>query len=212
MCEDHDFDTCAPINVTIKPSLYESTCRRAVTDIHYKIIHNGTEGIQSVELYLQLGTVELAPDLLWSISFHLTHQWVNQASHFALSGDPGYTIGKPVITGHGTFKKRTQNLTENSIEMSFNKGHWLTYFGTTMDCECLKMRRNNILFLENVYTHCFVPVPKLKTVEQCEIFQNEVGIAMRVSYRLYLVHINVVSPDNHAIFRKIRQCYKSWHY
>lgn len=179
MCEDHDFDTCTPFNVTMTPSSDKSICRRAVTDVHYKIIHNGTEGIQSVELYLQLGTVELAPDLLWSIAFHLTHQWVGQANHFALSGHPGYILGKPVITGHAIFKKRTQNLTDHSMEMSFNKGHWFTYFATKIDGECSKMRRNNILFRENIYAHCWVPVPKIKTVEQCEIFQNEVSQVVR---------------------------------
>ncbi len=142
--------------------------------MHYKVIHNGTEGILAVNAYFQLINLTLTPNMLWAISIKLTHEWVNQTHYYELSGYPGYVFGKPIITGVKTPKERKQNHIEDGIKMSYHRNRWLTFFGTSTDGDCLKMRRHNVLFGENVYTHCFTKVPYMKTIEHCEKFQQEV--------------------------------------
>lgn len=164
----------------MKSSFSNNTCYKAVTNVHYNLIHNGTEGILSAQVYLELGNIKLKPNLLWSLSFKLTYQWVNQTKYFELSGYPGYIFGKPIITGYKTVKSLRENKSSDVMEMNYNHKYWLSVFGTDVDGRCSKMRRYNVLFRENIYAHCFIEVPKINTVEYCEIFQNEVSAIIQI--------------------------------
>ncbi|XKL68302.1 hypothetical protein PGB90_003793 [Kerria lacca] len=174
ICHGNNLDFCKPANTSLKSSFSNNTCYKAVTNVHYNLIHNGTEGILSAQVYLELGNIKLKPNLLWSLSFKLTYQWVNQTKYFELSGYPGYIFGKPIITGYKTVKSLRENKSSDVMEMNYNHKYWLSVFGTDVDGRCSKMRRYNVLFRENIYAHCFIEVPKINTVEYCEIFQNEI--------------------------------------
>lgn len=137
-------------------------------------MHNGTEGILAAQVYFQQEDVVLKPDLLWAMTFKLTHQWFNQTQTYELSGYPGYVFGKPIITGFKVAKNRKENRTQYAMKMNHQRKRWLTFFKTHSDGECMKTQRENVLFDENVYAHCFVRVPKIRNIEQCETFQTEV--------------------------------------
>lgn len=149
-------------------------CSNAVTSIHYAIFHNGTEGISSVHLYLQLTDIPFRENLLWALSFKLTFHWAHQNNAFKLSGYPGYEMGHPIITGYKMYQSLKDNKTSETLEMSFNQKDWLTVFRTKNDGSCWRTHRENVNFQENLYAHCFLDVPQIKTVENCELFQNEV--------------------------------------
>lgn len=177
VCETDDVITCLKINSSMKLTSYSPTsniCQHAVTSVHYSIHHNGTEGITSVALYLQVGDIILKENLLLALSFKLSYHWVGQSSSFHLSGYPGYVTEKPIITGYKVYQSWKDNKTIESIKMSYNRYDWLTVFRIKSDGSCLKLHRENIKFQENLYAHCFLNVPAAKNIESCEVLQNEV--------------------------------------
>lgn len=180
LCESDNPETCTAFDVSkMMPSFSPKTnvCSRAVTSVHYKIVHNGTEGILAVHLYLQQANITFKPSLLWSIPFRLSHQWTNQNQSYKLSGQLGYEPGKPIITGYRIVQTVRENKYTEVMRSSYNAKNWLTVFRTNNAGSCLKLHRYNVLFQENLYAHCFVKVPPIRTVENCETFQNEVRMS-----------------------------------
>lgn len=175
ICENDDITMCKRMNLSAGPSLSaHNICQGAVTHVHYNFQHNGTEGILAAHVYFRLQNITLIPNLLWAITFKLTYQWFNQTQYYEISGYPGYVFGKPIITGFMLPKSRKENVTQYSMQMYHQRTRWFTVFKTRSDGECIKTQRENILFGENLYTHCFIKVPDIKNAIQCEHFQNEV--------------------------------------
>lgn len=175
ICENDDITMCKRMNLSAGPSLSaHNMCQGAVTHVHYNFQHNGTEGILAAHVYFRLQNITLKPNLLWAITFKLTYQWLNQTQFYEISGYPGYVFGKPIITGFMLPKSRKENVTQNSMQMYYQRTRWLTVFKTRNNGECIKSQRENILFDENLYTHCFIKVPDIMNIVQCEHFQNEV--------------------------------------
>ncbi|XP_065204868.1 tectonic-3 [Planococcus citri] len=200
ICETDDSLTCLKINSSTKLTSYSSSskiCQQAVSSVHYAIHHNGTEGITSVFLYLQLGDIVFKENLLWALSFKLSYHWAGQGHSFQLSGYPGYVLERPIITGYKVYQALKDNKTMESMKMSYNRHDWLTVFRTNSDGSCLKLQRENIKFRENLYTHCFLDVPVSRTMESCEALQNEIyDIIFGLSINLSNVYISTTGdPD-----------------
>ena len=140
-----------------------NVCQRAVTNVHYSFLHNGTDGILAARVFLLLRNITLKTKALWAVKFTTQYEWSGQNETFELSGHPGYLVGKPIITGFRVAKIiRSENRTRYTIDMDRHREHWLTIFATEVDGSCSRTRRRNIYFDHNVYapvsyTHLTLP-------------------------------------------------------
>jgi tectonic-1/3 len=114
------------------------------------IHHNGTKGITNVYVYVWLTNVTLYTELSqkFSVSFH----WTKAGKPFHRSGNPGYIVGKPVMTG----KKLTQVLgiegevDKEAIEVAENPEEWLSIAVAKKDGRCDMEGKNGSSFRQTV--------------------------------------------------------------
>jgi tectonic-1/3 len=126
------------------------------------IYHNGTVGITKVCVYIWLTNITLHTTL--SQKFGLTFHWTKDTKTFHRSGNPGYIVGKPVMSG----RKVTQifgtegEIDKEAIEMDDNPDKWLSIAGAKSDGRCdLEGNEGNSLrysvtFGENRQSSCMV--------------------------------------------------------
>lgn len=102
-----------------------NNCRNGVKKIRYKFYHNGTDGINKVEI---LGVLE-------DFSYHFGHKnfelvqefsveflWTNQIKNYSriLSGNPGYISGKPILIGVKNVYGNATVIQRNSLDFLDN--------------------------------------------------------------------------------------------
>lgn len=94
------------VNVTCRsdPKLRKKYCENIVKKVHYNFYHTGVEGFVKIDLLAHLYDFSYELDALgteYSQQFSVNFWWVNQTRNFSslLSGNPGYLIGKPILTG-----------------------------------------------------------------------------------------------------------------
>ncbi|CAH1187698.1 unnamed protein product [Phyllotreta striolata] len=101
-CEDfHKNDTRTSVQCN------STVCINAVRRLRYNFNHNGTKGLTDVSLSVNLGNISRE-----SITqdFHVKFSWKNASMTTAsLSGNPGYLIGRPILTA--TLTRNSTNFT-----------------------------------------------------------------------------------------------------
>lgn len=144
--------TCS--NNTILGSCSNGTCYNIVTDVKYLIVHNGSMGINNIDVYFNIGNVSQN----FYQQFIVTYEWaeLDKEKSFSLSGNPGYIIGKPLIIG--TLKiNKTNNIETKYI--NFNKTNsFLTLPIATKTGECNEINRYALVFGENIKLKCSVSI------------------------------------------------------
>lgn len=148
----HYWKTCS--NNIILGSCSNGTCYNIVTGVKYLIVHNGSMGINNIDVYFNIGNVSQN----FYQQFIVTYEWaeLDKEKSFSLSGNPGYIIGKPLIIG--TLKiNKTNNIETKYI--NFNKtDSFLTLPIATKTGECNKINRYALAFGENIKLKCSVSV------------------------------------------------------
>lgn len=138
-----------------------STCINIVKGLKYIIGHNGSAGINSIDVYFNIGNASRA----FQQYFEVQYNWVdaNKTRIFVRSGNPGYSIGKPIIVG--LFR------TNESDGILFNKTDaFLTLPLTGKDEEC---DRYIVAFGEDVKLKCSIKFfTKNFTSLSCAKLQN----------------------------------------
>ncbi|XP_015431801.1 PREDICTED: tectonic-3-like [Dufourea novaeangliae] len=144
----HSWQEC---NNTIMPgSCVNGTCYNVVTGVKYLIVHNGSAGINSVNVYFSIGNVSQS----FYQQFETIYEWaeLDKEKSFSLSGNPGYILGKPLIIG-------TLNNTNNVKTVIFNKtDSYLTLPIATRGGECSGINRYTVAFGEDSKIRCSVPL------------------------------------------------------
>ncbi|KAJ8972869.1 hypothetical protein NQ317_013611 [Molorchus minor] len=83
----------------------KNRCKNVVKNIQYNFYHKGSKGYKKIELlvYLENVTYEFGTtDYELYQEFEVNFWWMNQTKNLSeiLSGNPGYLIGKPILTGN----------------------------------------------------------------------------------------------------------------
>lgn len=149
----------------LQPSFYDSgseNCLNVVREVRYMIYHNGTKGITNVCVYVWLTNVTLYTEL--SQKFSVSFRWTKDGKPFHRSGNPGYIVGKPVMTG----KKVTRvsgiegEVDKEAIEVDENPEEWLSIAVAKKDGRCDVEGKNGnslrqtVTFWENRWSSCMV--------------------------------------------------------
>lgn len=126
------------------------TCYNIVIGVKYLIVHNGSMGINNINVYFNIGNVSRS----FYQQFEVVYEWVglDKEKSFSLSGNPGYIFGKPLVIG--TLKI---NKTNNMKTIIFNKtDSFLTLPIARKSGECDKINRYIVTFGENIKLRCSV--------------------------------------------------------
>ncbi|KAJ8942075.1 hypothetical protein NQ318_004100 [Aromia moschata] len=113
ICSD-DFNNCKNVSqndtrlkVTCNYDIRNNVndCKNLVTKLHYNFYHNGTKGYNRVETLAVLANISYEfgmQDFEVHQEYSINFWWINQTRNFSkmLSGNPGYLIGKPILTGN----------------------------------------------------------------------------------------------------------------
>ncbi|KAK8777191.1 hypothetical protein V5799_029466 [Amblyomma americanum] len=93
--------SCVGANATdTAPRYVDGACVHVVSDVSYRVFHNGADGIVRIEAYLKLETVRPARTE-FSQKFSVSFAWASskEAETLKVSGNPGYLSGLPVLAG-----------------------------------------------------------------------------------------------------------------
>lgn len=141
-----------------------STCINIVKGLKYIIVHNGSAGISNIDVYFDIGDTSHA----FYQYFEVQYNWIdaNKTKVFARSGNPGYTMGKPIIFGISH--------TNKSNEIFFNRTDgFLTLPLAGKNGECDQINRHIIAFGEDVKLKCSARLlMKNFTTLSCTELQN----------------------------------------
>ena len=100
-------------------------CKNIVEQVKYHIYHDGVNGIQYVDLFINLHSP--APETSHIVqSFNYKHFWSHEniTEAVELSGNPGYLVGKPVRAGYLDSSDLEPVILEDSGAVStFHLGH-----------------------------------------------------------------------------------------
>lgn len=146
------------------------------------IYHNGTKGITNVCVYIWLTNVTLYTSVSqkFSVSFH----WTKDGKLFHRSGNPGYIVGKPIMSG----KKVTHMLglegevDKEAIEVDENPEEWLSVAVAKRDGRCdIEGKNGNsfrqtVTFGEDRWSSCmvFVSPSNFTSLSACAKIYNAV--------------------------------------
>lgn len=161
ICENENFNNCQNVsrndsrldfkcNFNIRNNKNE--CKNAVKTLQYNFYHNGTQGYTSIELLGIVGEVSYefgVEDFEFFQTFEVNFWWVNQSRNYSamLSGNPGYIIGRPILSGNLIHLGNSTNTTEK-VQRTFND-----YLG------------NFLVLSENVEGNCILDKTNYLTIE-----------------------------------------------
>ena len=98
LCDDKICDSFTEVTKIPRPT---EKCENLVKSLKYNIYHDGTNGIDSVELFITISKRK-NQEKYFSQDYAYNHFWTseNVTENYSKSGNPGYLAGKPVISGH----------------------------------------------------------------------------------------------------------------
>ncbi|XP_011698828.1 PREDICTED: tectonic-3-like [Wasmannia auropunctata] len=156
------FSACSKTNIS--GFCMNSTCINIVKGLKYVIGHNGSTGINNIDVYFNIGNVSHA----FYQYFEIEYNWIdsNNTKMFTGNGNPGYMRGKPIIIG--VFH------TNKSDDIFFNKTNgFFTLPLAGKNGECDQINRHTVLFGENTKLTCSVKLfIKNFTASSCTELQN----------------------------------------
>lgn len=156
-------------------------CRRTVETVKYSLTHNGTRGVQKVDIYFYYRDVsDIRKPVYLSqkffVKFYRVAAVISKAEIFERSGKPGYLTGLPLLVTGGKKDVSNQRVPK---QMDFPKPD-----GYGM---CSVRQRQPVNFVENLDVWCHARIQlhqrRLKRTEEftttalielCHTIQNEV--------------------------------------
>lgn len=157
-------DRCTRV-VAKKPKYLYGFCLNVVSEVQFVVSHNGFHGISDISVnfnYINISEV----DKIFTQRFAVRFQWDNATEAEPRSGNPGYQIGFPVLTG------------TNSSSMEIGEPFEITpqQIGLSVadrDAEgrC-KAERRVVKFGKNLKTSCFTKFSKI--LKDCKTLQESI--------------------------------------
>ncbi|XP_072351202.1 tectonic-1 isoform X1 [Scyliorhinus torazame] len=131
------------------PRLHVNVCRNVVLEVNYIIVYNDKGKIVNASAAFTLGTISNSMVPIQQ-HFQITFIQYNTTS-LALSGNPGYVVGLPLVAGFGPN-------TSFGIIQSKNRLGQLTVIKSSANQDCLQMEglRTPVLFGYNLKSGCLL--------------------------------------------------------
>lgn len=151
-------------------SCLNGTCRNVLKRVLYTIVHNGTDGIQRIEARFELTDISKK----FYQYFEVVYEWANEDRRhiFLRSGNHGYTVGNPIITGV-LFTNITNNAKTEHINVSRAK-YYLTVPMRGKNGYCDSHERYTVGFGEDIRLTCNVESKTNNfTSDSCMDLQNQ---------------------------------------
>ncbi|XP_071964939.1 tectonic-1-like [Antedon mediterranea] len=166
-CNISSFQTPTYNNVT-------ETCSNVVTEVHYTITHNATDGIVDAQVLFVLSTVNAQHFPLLQ-KFSTSFVKFDEEDVFARSGNPGYVIGEPLIAGNLTsYEESVDEGTEEvyvkyAISLSEDRYNRMTVVTATASGTCVSDpdSRIPVVFGEDIRSGCLISVSFSDVTEAC---------------------------------------------
>ncbi|XP_014775388.2 tectonic-3 [Octopus bimaculoides] len=147
------------------PMLSGSKCMNVVNKVVYHFIHNGTYGIISVRVALNL--IDLTQsDLPFTQTFSTEFQELEAEdnAYFKRSGNPGYIRGEPLLAG----TKINLPTGRSIINLSSDRTNWLTIPQPSPDGSCSGKSRVPVTFGVDMRSGCFLKLKLSDLSIQCK--------------------------------------------
>lgn len=150
-------------------------CKDIVQSVSIHIYHNGMEGIHEVRAYFSLTDIASKELAQFKQNINLRFLWVgSQVPIFIRSGNPGYVIGKPIMSGRKIFSNNDTSIKKEAIELSYDTKSWLTVSGSEKGF-CRFVNRKPITFGENLYYSCIVELDRYDLLKKkCSDLQEDI--------------------------------------
>ena len=146
-------------------------CKNIVESVHYNIFHSGVEGINAIDAFIKLTNLT-KPNFHQTFSYRSFWSQDNKTTTSPRSGNPGYLVGKPVLSG----SMNTSTAGEYFIDDQVEAGRKLTLFvpGSSGKCDFnARAARSPILFGENVKLGCSVYLNRTEISQSCASLKNK---------------------------------------
>ncbi|KAG8175322.1 hypothetical protein JTE90_002867 [Oedothorax gibbosus] len=145
----------------LKPKYLYGFCFNVVSGVRFRVTHNGVYGISDVSVELSYINISEA-DTMISQRFSVQFEWDNVTDIERRSGNPGYQIGLPILTGTNSsiselleikMQQNGLSVLDRDIEGRCNSERRMVKFGKNYKTDCvLKYAKTNCKSLqERIY-------------------------------------------------------------
>lgn len=191
LCQDKG--NCSEISVkqSTSPNFW---CRNVISKLQYKIWHNGSEGIKKFEAFIWLKYISHEFNGRFLQTTEVKFLWIDSSEKtYRKSGNPGYIIGKPILTSR---KISTENGTSGKREVMelSDMDNYLSVLGSEKGI-CSFQKRVPITFQENSHYSCSLLLSK-------DNFGKESCIELQKTIFMLLLGEDVVHAKNDNYFNK----------
>lgn len=156
-----NFPDLLSVRNTSQATCSDTSSSDLVTDVSYTFIVNGTQGIKDVSVDIRF-TNTTASSVTQSFTVLFEFESANANSSQQRSGNPGYLVGRPIISGTN----------DNGVVMTnINTNAGITVVQSNANNEC--SNSVPILFGQDVRTGCKVPISST-----CEELQRKINLIL----------------------------------
>ena len=184
-------------------------CKNIVERVHYNIFHSGIDGIDAVEAYIKLSnrTNRNFKQIFSYRNFWSHENTTDSSPRTTRSGNPGYLVGKPVLSG-GLLTSPTG---ESYIDDLVEPGRKLSLFtpgpGGVCDFNAGALR-SPILFGENIKLGCTVNLNRTEISRSCaalkkQSFQMMNGVPFQQIDETYVATFGDSNPNKTGDWVKV---------
>ncbi|KAH0540396.1 tectonic-1 [Cotesia glomerata] len=182
-------------NTTLQPksSCENGTCYNIVKQILYTITHNGTMGVQKIQLNILLGNFSTS----YHQHFEVKYEWTGFSNDEVIyvSGNPGYITNKPIIIGT-LMKSTSKNIVTEFIFINKTDYQLTVPLGGSKNNYCSEENRYTVKFNEDLKSKCLISLETNNfTVDTC----NEINKKIIAAYFQQTL-INITSIEGYKLF------------
>lgn len=194
ICMNSSSDSCSNSTEVPRTMCINGTCINAVKKFQYTVYHNGSSGIKNIKLKIELGNFSRAFHQYFGIKF----QWSSSKRDkvlLARSGNPGYVLGKPIITG---IIMSVNNTSMDQVAHDYiNLNYTLQVpIASRKNGRCSRGNKYSILFGENVKSKCSISMETYNfSSTTCNYLHQQI---LDVFFDNSL--INVTDVDNYRVY------------
>lgn len=166
----------------------KENCQNVIKSVRYVIKHNGTLGINDIQLYF----LEANVTGKFYQNFQVIFEWFNDDRNksYQRSGNPGYTAGNPIFIATLMTNNSSQNVGTKNIFFDKNN-KYLTLPIANSKGECDDIKKYTVNFGENIKLKCkFILKSKYFSSSTCAELQNKIFHLMLKKTFLNLTDIN----------------------
>ncbi|KAL8568149.1 hypothetical protein ACOMHN_027672 [Nucella lapillus] len=163
------------------PSLVGNTCQNVLKQVHYRVITDGTAGINRVlaRVVLTNLAVPSTSPLRFTQSFSTAFEASSSSGSsgsFERSGNPGYVRGQPILAGVLNETSSGGDTKSYQIFLGSNRERYMTVVRASASGDCFtdSDSRMSVAFGHNVRTGCLLRVSASNLTQYCALMQQKI--------------------------------------